>query len=588
MPEFKDDLVNARLNELRRSEEEKVVQTLAPQLGVEYINLHGYTINPEAVGLIPEKTAREAQLIAFDYSHTNVSVAMKNPNDARTLQVLEELGQRTRLTIIPYLCSTDSLNHGFKRYADLVTTEAKAKGVFDIDAADIERFTKEITKKEDVGVLMMQVANSNNARRVTEVLELVFAGAIALRASDIHIEPEENAVRLRYRLDGMLYDIHDIDRYIYERLMSRLKLLAGMTLNQRQEAQDGRFTFGTTTREIEIRASIIPGASGESMVMRILDPSVASFTLDKIDLNPILRAVVLDEIKKPNGLIITTGPTGSGKTTALYAFLRAAHSEGVKIITIENPVEYKIEGIVQTQTGDDYTFASGLRAVLRQDPDIIMVGEIRDREVAETAIHAAQTGHLVFSTLHTNSAVGGFPRLMDLGIDPRILASAVTLLLGQRLVRRLCKECKQPYTATPEEAATLALVMSHHPAPIAIPSPLTLYRPGGCAACRQTGYKGRMGIFEAVQMDTAVEEVIIRDPREHLILEAARPQGIPTMVEDGAVKVIEGHTSFEELARVVELPKTPQSVPTPPQDTSTTSTPPSDPDTDTFLAHVVK
>lgn len=587
MPEFKDDLVNARLSELRRGEEEKVVQTMAPQLGLEYVNLHGYTINPEAVGLIPEKTAHEANLIAFDYSHTTVSVAMKNPNDARTLQVLEELQTRTRLTIIPHLCSTDSLNHGWKRYADLVTTAAKAKGVFDIDAEDIERFTKNITKREDVGTLMNQVAGSNNARRVTEVLELVFAGAIALRASDIHIEPEEVAVRLRYRLDGMLYDIYDIDRYIYQRLMSRLKLLAGMTLNQKQEAQDGRFTFGTTTREVEIRASIIPGASGESMVMRILDPSVASFTLDKIDLNPTLRQVVLDEIKKPNGLIITTGPTGSGKTTALYAFLRAAHSEGVKIITIENPVEYKIEGIVQTQTGDDYTFASGLRAVLRQDPDIIMVGEIRDHEVAETAIHAAQTGHLVFSTLHTNSAVGGFPRLMDLGIDPRILASAVTLLLGQRLVRRFCKECKQPYQATEREKAVLTTIMKHHPVPIPIPSPLTLYKPGGCPVCNGTGYKGRMGIFEAVKMDTAVEEVIIRDPREHLILEASRHQGIPSMVEDGAVKVIEGHTSFEELERVVELPLPESETLATPIATEPGTTQPPDTDTDAFLAHVI-
>ncbi len=582
MPEFKDDIVNARLTELRRTEEEKVVQTLAPQLGLEYINLHGYTINPEAVGLIPEKVAREAHIIAFDYTHTSVSVAVKNPNDARTLQVLEELQSRTRLSLIPYLCSTDSLLHGWKRYADLVTTAAKAKGVFDIDADDIERFTSEITKKEDVGSLMDRVADSNNARRVTEVLELVFAGALALRASDIHIEPEENAVRLRYRLDGMLYDIYNIDRHIYERLMSRLKLLAGMTLNQKQEAQDGRFTFGTKTREVEIRASVIPGASGESMVMRILDPSVASFTLDKIDLNPILRTVVLNELKKPNGLIMTTGPTGSGKTTALYAFLRAAHTEGVKIITIENPVEYKIDGIVQTQTGDDYTFASGLRAVLRQDPDIIMVGEIRDKEVAETAIHAAQTGHLVFSTLHTNSAVGGFPRLMDLGIDARILASSVTLILGQRLVRKLCPACKKASPANPTEVAILTEIMQHHPAPATLTSPITLYRPVGCPLCGGTGYKGRMGIFEAVLMDTAVEEVLIRDPREHLILEAARPQGIPTMVEDGAIKVLAGETALEELERVVELPKPPTtSVATPGPATPTNT------DTDTFLAHVV-
>ncbi len=580
MMNFDDTLVNTRLGELRKSEEEKLVQSLAPQFGLEYINLHGYTINPEAISLVPEKVAREANIVAFDVTHTTVSVALKNPNDARTLQAVEELERTSRLIIQPFLCSTESLTHAWKRYADLTNTTAKARGVFDIDPDDIKRFAESIKRKEDVTALMGKIADSNNARRVTEVLELMFAGAIALGASDIHIEPEDTVVRLRYRLDGMLYDIFDIDRHIYERLMSRLKLLSGMTLNQKQEAQDGRFTFIAIGREVEIRSSVIPGASGESIVMRLLDPSVASFTLEKIDLNPTLRAVIMQELKKPNGLIVTTGPTGSGKTTALYAFLRAVHEEGVKIITIENPVEYKIDGIVQTQVGDDYTFASGLRAILRQDPDVIMVGEIRDREVAETAIHAAQTGHLVFSTLHTNSAVGGFPRLIDLGIDSRSLGSAVTVLLGQRLVRRLCSACKAPYQATTEEAALVTQIMSTHPQPTPVSSPITLYKPVGCPICGQTGYKGRMGIFEAVLMDKAVEEVVIRDPREHLIVEAAKPQGIPNMVEDGIVKVLAGETSLAELERVVELPKvtTPKATPDTPEPGN---------DTDIFLSHVV-
>ncbi len=576
--EFKDDIMSARIADLRRSEEEKVVQAMAPQFGMEYINLHGYTINPEAVGLIPETAARAANVVAFDYTHATVSVALRNPNDAQTRTALETLQHSSRLQVVPYLCSRDSLEHGWKRYADLVASHAKARGVFDIDPNDIKRFTTQIASKTDVVNLMNQVGSSNNARRVTEILELVFAGALALEASDIHIEPEEAAVRLRYRLDGVLYDIYDIDRFVYSRLMSRLKLLAGMTLNQKQEAQDGRFTFAAGDKEVEIRASVIPGASGESVVMRILDPSVASFTMDKIDLNPTLRSIMEQQLKKPNGLIITTGPTGSGKTTALYAFLRAAHAEGVKIITIENPVEYKIDGIVQTQTGDDYTFASGLRAILRQDPDIIMVGEIRDHEVAETAIHAAQTGHLVFSTLHTNSAVGGFPRLIDLGIDPRSLGSAVSILLGQRLVRRLCTTCRTTYQASPHEVAIISDIMRTHPHPTPTESPITLYRAVGCPACRDTGYKGRLGIFEAILMDNAVEEVVIRDPREHLIREAARPQGIPSMIEDGIDKVLRGDTSFDELNRVVTLPT----------NTSPTTTPnPSGNDTDTFLAHVV-
>ncbi len=362
-------------------------------------------------------------------------------------------------------------------------------------------------------------------------------------------------MRLRYRFDGVLHDVVDIELFMHERLMSRLKLLSGMKLNRKAEAQDGRFTFDLGNKEIEIRSSVIPGANNESIVMRILDPGTASFTLDKVDMSPELRAVITNELKKPNGLILTTGPTGSGKTTILYAFLRENHKEGVKIITIENPVEYKIEGIVQTQIDGDYTFASGLRAVLRQDPDIIMIGEIRDREVAETAVHAAQTGHLVFSTLHTNSAVASFSRLMDLGVDSRTLGTSVNMILGQRLVRLLCEHCKKPRTAAPSEAAQIKAVLTTHPNPPTLTEQVTIYEPGRCAACDDSGFKGRSGIFEAVVMDTAVEEAILRDPREHIIMEAARPQGIPTMAEDGIVKVLNGMTSLNELERVIELPK---------------------------------
>ena len=289
------------------------------------------------------------------------------------------------------------------------------------------------------------------------------------------------------------------------------------------------------------------------MVMRLLDPSVATFQFKNLGLNARMQAVMEAELDRPNGLIITTGPTGSGKTTALYAFLQEVHTPERKIITIENPVEYKLDDIVQTQVGDDYTFASGLRAVLRQDPDVIMVGEIRDREVAETAIHAAQTGHLVFSTLHSNSAVGAFPRLMDLGVDYRSLGASLNIALGQRLVRRLCKHCKTPRTATPEEMATIEMVLKTHPEPPQFANPATLYDAPGCSHCNQSGYKGRQGIYEAIRVDDAVEEAIIRDPREHVIQAAAEAQGIPSMAEDGMEKVLDGITSLTELQRVVDL-----------------------------------
>lgn len=550
---FNDDHSNTRLADLHSKEEERLIQTTAPQLGFDYVNLRGYTINPEAIAAIPETKARDAMMVGFELNQRTLSVAAKNPNAPKTQAILQEL-QARRYDILLYICSTASLEYGWKRYGDVIDSTAEKKGVFEISAEDINRLTTEIKTHEDVPRLLKSISTINNTRRISETLELIFAGGIALNASDIHIEPEETGIRLRYRFDGVLHDIADLDSYIYGRLMSRLKLLSGMVLNSRTEAQDGRFTFDINTREIEVRSSVIPGAIGESIVMRLLDPSLSSFSMDQIKLNPHIETVLRRELKKPNGLIITTGPTGSGKTTALYAFLQEVHTEGVKIITIENPVEYKLEGIVQTQVGDDYTFASGLRAILRQDPDIIMVGEIRDHEVAETAIHAAQTGHLVFSTLHTNSAVAGFVRLIDLGVDPRIMGSAINIIIGQRLVRLLCEHCKVAYSASPEEKTLISYVMNKHPHPINIPDPLTLFRPAGCPKCGGTGFKGRTGIFEGVVMDEAVEEVVIRDPREHVIIEAAKPQGIPSMIEDGIEKVIIGATSIRELERVIELP----------------------------------
>ena len=577
MLQFDNSLGNNRFNDIRAQEEERYVQALAPTQGYNYVNLRGYTINPEALVLIPEAKARAANLAGFDIKQNTVYVATKTPNDPKVQAVLSELmGQRYSVEV--YMCSIQSLEHAWVRYKDVVETTVEKKGVFEISPEDIQQMKLDIKTRDDVPRLLATINTVNNTRRITTTLELIFAGALALRASDIHIEPEEAAIRLRYRLDGVLHDIADLDSYLFERMMSRLKLLSGMVLNAKKVAQDGRFTFNTGEREVEVRSSIIPGSIGESIVMRLLDPSVASFSIENLHLNSYIREVILREVKKPNGLIVTTGPTGSGKTTALYALLREAHNEGVKIITIENPVEYKLEGIVQTQVDGDYTFASGLRAVLRQDPDIIMVGEVRDHEVAETALHAAQTGHLVFTTLHTNSAAAGFPRLIDLGIDPRIFGTSMNLMLGQRLVRILCVECREAYTASSAEVDVLRTVMSNHPYPQTVAESVTIYKAVGCPACGGTGYKGRGGIFEGIVMDEAVEEAVIRDPREHIILEAAKPQKIPSMLEDGIEKVLQGLTSLEELGRVVELP-----VSTSPSQVAPSTTP----SEDDFLAHVV-
>lgn len=552
MDKFKDKQTNSQLTLLREQAQERVMQSRAPQYGIEYIDLRGYTINPEAIVLVPETLARQESFVAFDKKNKLLYIAVTQPENNIVLQHLEKL-KNEGFSYKLFLCSDSSIEHALKRYADIKTTTATKKGVLDINPEVILSFSKTIKTIEDISKQLNQIRTINSPRRVSETLEMVFAGALALKASDIHIEPEESDVRLRYRLDGVLIDIFKFEKFIYSRIISRLKLLSGMILNQRNEAQDGRFRFTFGEREIEVRSSIIPGAVGESIVMRLLDPSVASFSIDKLQLNAQLEAVMTEQLKRPNGLIITTGPTGSGKTTALYAFLRAVHDSEKKIITIENPVEYKLEGIVQTQTGPDYTFAQGLRAILRQDPDIIMVGEIRDREVAETAIHAAQTGHLVFSTLHTNNAVGGFPRLMDLGVDSRILGSAVNIILGQRLVRVLCDKCKETYEANQEEVNLIKSIAIDYPGEIKITDPLTLHKAKGCPECGHTGYKGRVGVFEAILVNDAVEEAVIRDPREYTILESAKDQKIPSMAQDGIIKVLNGTTDLTELQRVVDL-----------------------------------
>ena len=581
MVRFNDSAADANFQDMRADEEERYVQAMAPRYGYEYIFLRGHTINPEALAVVPEQRAKQLGVACFALTHKDLSIAAKSPTDPQTQLLFQELISR-KYNLSIFMCSTQSLEHAWERYKDVVASTAKRKGVFEIDPTTISELVTTIKSVTDILGHLQKINTVNNSRRISATLELIFAGALALRASDVHIEPEEGAIRLRYRFDGVLQDVADLDTYIYERMMSRLKLLSGMTLNKKQEAQDGRFTFEAGEKEIEIRSSVIPGAAGESIVMRILDPTVASFSMENLLLNKHIETAIRAELKKPNGLIITTGPTGSGKTTALYAFLRETHNEGVKIITIENPVEYKLDGIVQTQVGDDYTFASGLRAILRQDPDIIMVGEIRDREVAETAIHAAQTGHLVFSTLHTNSAAAGFPRLIDLGVDPRIFGTSVNMILGQRLVRVLCAECKVTYEATPEEVEIIQFVNKDHPSPPTIQTPLTLYKAVGCDVCGNTGFKGRQSIFEAIIMDEKVEEAVIRDPREHIIREAAKPQQIPTIVQDGIEKVIAGTTSMRELQRVVELPS-------PYLMKNETKTPPvGDVSDDDFASHVVE
>ncbi len=375
------------------------------------------------------------------------------------------------------------------------------------------------------------------------------------QASDVHFEAEEGKTRLRLRLDGVLHDVLDtLPPPEYEKLVTRIKLLSGLKINIHGEPQDGRFTVELPKKDIEIRVSIIPSEFGETIVMRLLDPESIRVDLPQLGLRPDDLAIVGRILKEPNGLVLNTGPTGSGKTTTLYAFLRHMNSPEIKIITIEDPIEYRIEGIEQTQTNTEvgYTFAGGLRSIMRQDPDVILVGEIRDAETADIALQASLTGHMVLSTLHTNDAIGAVPRLLNLNAKPQTVGPALSLVIAQRLVRKLCPACKKELELAPELKSKIAVFLQKLPSRVekdGYRKPV-LYAPAGCAECNGTGYKGRIGIFEFLEGGPEMQELILKDASEVALWKLAQEQGIVTLQEDGILKSITGITSLEEVERI--------------------------------------
>ncbi len=553
---FDDTEEIKRLNFLRKREEEELAQMLSAKYGVEYVDLTLVAVNSEALRLIPEAESRAAEAAAFGRVGKRVSLAVRAPENPKALQLKQKLTDQG-YEVTMFMASQESLKRAFDRYAEMsYATESKA-GVFEISPAEVEDLLTKVKTLQDVGTLIQEAIELKRAYRITRILEIILAGGLSTGASDIHFESEEVAVRLRYRLDGVLVDALTFDHETYRLLLSRLKLLSGLKLNVTDEAQDGRFSIKVKGDEIELRTSILPGNYAETLVLRILNPKAIGVPLEELGLEEKLRLRIEKEITKPNGMILTTGPTGSGKTTTLYAFLRKVNNPGTKVITIEDPIEYHLPGIVQTQVDKKtYTFALGLRSALRQDPDIIMVGEIRDGEVAETAINAALTGHLVFSTLHTNNAAGSFPRLIDLGVSEKILSSSISVAMAQRLLRKLCKACKKQRTATPDEQKIIDRTLKGITDRTLVPQVTNVIweaNEQGCAECTGRGYKGRIGIYEAIFMDRAIEEILRSKPSEREIAQAAKPQAIPTMEEDGVLKVLRGVTSLDELGRVVDL-----------------------------------
>ena len=562
MATFDEEKQNKQLDDLRRQEEEELVATLAEsKYKLPYIDLSRLGIENEALRAIPEKDARELKIAPFKLLGKNIFIAIRSPSDGLLAKLKDQM-ERENLVPVFYMASTASLEKAWSRYKELSLAESSKIGGLDISGEILRETAKKIKTIKDIEKLIENATEGNLIHKISRMLEIILAGAIAIKASDIHIEPEEARSRLRLRLDGVLHDVIFFENNIYHLLNSRIKLLSGMKLTSKI-AQDGRFSIMEEKEEINIRTSLVPGAHGESIVMRILDPKSIQMDLEELGIEPYLFSIIEQEIIKPNGLILVTGPTGSGKTTTLYAFLRKIYSPEINIITIEDPIEYHLTGITQTQTNNErgYTFLEGLRSALRQDPDVVMIGEIRDAETAKTVIEAALTGHMVFSTLHTNNAAGVIPRLIDLNANPKIMVSALSLSIAQRLVRKLCLRCKVEKIPNQKQKEIMKLIMdgikeegkSLSNYNINPNAPIKLFSPVGCEKCNMSGYSGRIGIFEAIKTDEAIEKIMPQNPSEREIKKVARTQGILSMRQDGVVKILNGITSFEEVQSVVDL-----------------------------------
>jgi len=544
-----------KIKEIKKREAEDLAQILSQKYRLPYLDLSRITVEIDALKIVPEKEARAGQLAVFQKVGKKISIAVKNPEFPSTKSVLENLKKELYQSQL-FLVSENSLKRAWGKYEEIPKFEAVSAGLINISPKNLETYLEEIKNISDLRKILTPFFSAKAGQKISSIAEAMLAGAYALEASDIHLEPQEEQVRLRFRLDGMLYDLIDFSLPIYRLLLSRLKLIAKLKLNVSDRAQDGRFTIKIKDLDVEVRVSALPSAYGESIVMRILHPKAISVSFENLGMQENLLKMMEKEIKRPNGMILTTGPTGSGKTTTLYAFIKKVFTPGVKIITIENPIEYHIQGISQSQVNPekDYDFAAALRAILRQDPDIILVGEIRDLETARTALNAALTGHLVFSTLHTNNAFGTIPRLIDIGAKPNIVAPAITVAMAQRLIRTLCQQCKKKVKADAEEKARLEKTLADLPAAIKKPDlkNLFLFKAAGCETCNQTGYKGRIGVFEAFRVDDETERVILGPlPLESEFKKIAQKQGMMTMNQDAVFKVLAGKSSLEELERVL-------------------------------------
>lgn len=521
-------------------------------LGIPYVNLEKEVITSDILQIIPEPIAKKYNIVAFQKESNNLKVAMLNPEDIQTIDFIRK---KTGLKIIPCLTSDESIKIVLKQY------EKSLKAEFG-DIINKEAEGAEQSEGEDLAKIAEDLP-------IVRIVDTLIKHAILQSASDIHIEPDEKEVRVRYRIDGILHDAMTLPKQVISGLVARIKVLSNLKLDEHRLPQDGRFKIEKEGYKISFRVSILPVFEGEKIVMRLLDETSKGLTLEKMGLTGLALERLHRQIKRPNGMVLVTGPTGSGKTTTLYTAMDILNTPDVNISTVEDPVEYRMQRVNQTQTNSKIgmTFAAALRSLLRQDPDIIMVGEIRDSETMQIAIEAAMTGHLVLSTLHTNSAAGTIPRLLDMGAEAFLVASTTNVIIAQRLVRKLCQECKEEYHLGQKEIQTLSATFDMDEmlgllkktellkGVVSAKSSwkdIAFYKAKGCEQCKMEGHKGRCGIYEVLEVDTEIGKMINENATSKQIEDKARENGMLTMSEDGFVKAAQGITSIEEILRVTK------------------------------------
>lgn len=542
------DSIDQKLALLRGEAEERDAQRRAKNENLPYLNLAGKPIDHSALEFIPRASAEEARVAVIALKGKRLALALYSKEflgAQKLIKSMESNGYKLDIFIV----SLNGLSQAWGSYSPKVEPAQSVVSETRLDGRTLEEAKSKIKSVADLAAHLQEQGEKIST---TDILKIIFSGALVLGISDIHLEHvSEKKGLLRFRADGILRDIAHLSPGIITSIVSRLKLLSELKLNVTDAPQDGRFTIQTDEGPIEARTSIVPAEFGEAAVLRVLNPQVIAMNLSDLGLREDDEKIVEKGLKRPNGMILVTGPTGAGKTTTIYAFLKKIRTSAQKIITIEDPIEYHLEGIEQTQVDpkSGYTFVAGLRSVLRQDPDIILVGEVRDLETAQTAIHAALTGHLVFSTLHTNNSAGAIPRLIDLGVKPSVIGPALTLIIAERLVRRLCPKCRKEIILDKALEENLKKFLARLPKRVSrAKMKPQLFEAVGCKECSE-GYKGQVGLFEALEMGEELGVLIKKEAAEEEINKAARAAGMVGMQEDGLIKALEGITTLAEVER---------------------------------------